>query len=586
METRQRNLASWLLLSLLAVLCLALAVLQYRWIGAISLADQERVRENLQRSLDRFAMDWSKETGGVLEALVPTNEAVENEGMEAAYAARYRQWRARAEHPRMLLRVALAVPRDSAVALLALNLENGSWSPMEWPAEWNPLREWTEHRGLDAGPGPGMPPNIEDRLVTEIPRFGRPAEPPSRERARFGEANWLVVEFDPDYIIKSMIPAMLERQLGAIDASDYRAQINWRAAPSRALYHSGDAFPVQDADASVVFFDPALRRGPGGGPGGPGPGMMPGPGPSPGPGPGAGRGRLILSLRHRAGSLEAVVRWHRLRNLAVSGAIILLMAASAAMLFRLSRQTQQLADLQMRFVAGVSHELRTPLTVIRTAAFNLRGKIATNPAQVERYGSLIQNESEKLTAIVEQVLRFAGARAGQVVRQREPVPVTDVIEDAIQSCRSLFEGNRYVLEKNTPDDLPLIMGDSMALQHAFQNLIHNAVKYGTEGSNWIGVSASAPDAEHVEIRIEDRGPGIPKEEQQQIFEPFFRGQRAVQDQIHGTGLGLNLVKQIVEAHGGSIRVESETMKGTAFVIQLPIAPAEHQDEFANTVSRG
>ena len=77
----------------------------------------------------------------------------------------------------------------------------------------------------------------------------------------------------------------------------------------------------------------------------------------------------------------------------------------------------------MEFVAGVSHELRTPLTVIRTAAFNLRGKVASNPSQVERYGALIQQESERLGAIVEQVLRFASAKAGRVVQERQPVSV-------------------------------------------------------------------------------------------------------------------------------------------------------------------
>jgi signal transduction histidine kinase len=77
----------------------------------------------------------------------------------------------------------------------------------------------------------------------------------------------------------------------------------------------------------------------------------------------------------------------------------------------------------------------------------------------------------------------------------------------------------------------------------------------------------------VEIRVSDRGPGIPANEQEQIFDPFFRGARAIEDQIHGTGLGLSLVKKIVEAHGGSVRVKSEPMKGAEFIVLLPAAPA-------------
>ncbi|MGB9610053.1 MAG: sensor histidine kinase, partial [Bryobacteraceae bacterium] len=115
-------------------------------------------------------------------------------------------------------------------------------------------------------------------------------------------------------------------------------------------------------------------------------------------------GRLWLSARHRAGSLDAVVARTRQKNLAVTGAILLLMMAALAALIVSTRRAQRLAELQMDFVTGVSHELRTPLTVIRTAAYNLRGRLAQNPAMVEKYGALIQKESERLTQIVEQVL--------------------------------------------------------------------------------------------------------------------------------------------------------------------------------------
>ncbi len=102
---------------------------------------------------------------------------------------------------------------------------------------------------------------------------------------------------------------------------------------------------------------------------------------------------------------------------------------------------------------------------------------------------------------------------------------------------------------------------------ALRNLFDNAVRYGG-GSNWIGVSAAARD-KSVEISIADRGPGIPATEQAHIFDAFFRGSRALADQIHGTGLGLNLTRRIVEAHGGAIRVESRPSCDTAFILTLP-----------------
>ena len=90
------------------------------------------------------------------------------------------------------------------------------------------------------------------------------------------------------------------------------------------------------------------------------------------------------------------------------------------------------------------------------------------------------------------------------------------------------------------------------------------------------------DRPEVEIRVVDRGPGIPAEEQRQIFDPFFRGKWALRDQVHGSGLGLSLVKGIVEAHGGTITVHSVPAKGTEFVVRIPAAPREHQDEFAHS----
>jgi signal transduction histidine kinase len=299
-------------------------------------------------------------------------------------------------------------------------------------------------------------------------------------------------------------------------------------------------------------------------------------------GPGGGPGRWEMFVRHRAGSLEAVVSQARRRNLAVAGAVLLLMLASAGALMRYTRQAQKLAELQMDFVAGVSHELRTPLTVLRTAAYNLRGAVAQNPAQVERYGALIQQQTARLGDLVDQVLQFASAKAGRLVRDSEPVSVEALVEDSLAAVKPALESSRCVVEKSVAPDLPQVVGDRNALRQALENLLSNAVKYGTQGSDWIGISAARDSAGTVEIRVADRGPGIPASEQEQIFDPFFRGKRAIQEQIHGTGLGLSLAKETILAHGGTITVHSEPAKGTEFVIRIPVAPAEYRHEHAHT----
>ena len=138
------------------------------------------------------------------------------------------------------------------------------------------------------------------------------------------------------------------------------------------------------------------------------------------PEPGPNRALWTLRVHHHAGSLETIVAKGRRTNDLLAAGLLLLIFATTYALVRFSRRAQNLAELQMNFVAGVSHELRTPLTVIRTAAYNLRGDLASQPGQVARYGALIREQAEKLSALVEQVLRYGNARAGRVLQKREP----------------------------------------------------------------------------------------------------------------------------------------------------------------------
>jgi len=136
------------------------------------------------------------------------------------------------------------------------------------------------------------------------------------------------------------------------------------------------------------------------------------------------------------------------------------------------------------------------------------------------------------------------------------------------------------VEKRIAAELPEVSADRAALKQCVQNLVSNAVKY-SNGSRWIRISAQQ-ERGRVLISVEDKGYGIEPRELRQIFEPFYRGRQAVAEQIHGNGLGLSLVKQIIEAHGGEIRVKSETGKGSLFTIELPAAipeplPQRHRD---------
>lgn len=582
----RREWLPWASVGVLAVLCAFLALLQNHWIAQVSRAEKDRLQQQLQSELSHLSREFNTEIAAACRSLLPSPAEAEALGSQQAYATRYAQWKQ--SHDRMFSRIAVAVPREDSLALLNLNIETARFTPADWPAEWNAVRgqllaRWM-HRRFD--PWTPEAPNI----IT-VPRFG---DPPGMEKrgpaAGPREREWLILELNVAYVRGTMLPELLHRYLA--DASgrlDYDAEVVERAHPSTIVFQSapGANSRIQNsADASVLLFNvnnPEMMR-PRHGP--PHPFGPSGPGPLPPPPPGdRGEGKWQMLVRHQAGSLEAVVWRARWQNFATSLGVLLLILATVAVLVRFSRRAQQLADLQMNFVAGVSHELRTPLTVIRTAAYNLRGKLASRPGQVERYGALIQAESEKLTALVEQVLSFASAKAGHAARAREPLAIEMLIDEGLRSIGTGLTASNVVVEKKFEPDLPLIYADHLAMKHAVQNLVENAVKYGTEGSNWIGISASrvaGRDGGAVELRVADRGPGIPADEQDHIFDPFFRGRRAIEDQVHGTGLGLNLVKKIVEAHGGTIRVRSEPSKGTEFVLQIPTAPPELQHEFANT----
>jgi signal transduction histidine kinase len=285
-------------------------------------------------------------------------------------------------------------------------------------------------------------------------------------------------------------------------------------------------------------------------------------------------------VRHKAGSLDAAVAAVQRRNVAISFGILLVLGVSVVMLVVSSQRAQRLARRQMEFVAGVSHELRTPLTVICSAAENLSHGIVASERQVKQYGALIEGEGRRLAEMVEQVLEYAGAESGKTRFTVRRVDVRELLEDAVRASEPVGSEAGVRVEVEIAERTPGVDGDPNALRRAVQNLVVNAIKYASEGGV-VSVSArpvSESGRRMVLLAVADRGRGIDPNDLPHVFEPFFRGRAALDAQIHGSGLGLNLVKRVAEAHGGTAFVESVPGRGSTFMIRLPAASTAHREE--------
>jgi signal transduction histidine kinase len=271
----------------------------------------------------------------------------------------------------------------------------------------------------------------------------------------------------------------------------------------------------------------------------------------------------------------------RRRNLVISFSILSVLAFGVGIIVANARRAEKLAAQQMDFVATVSHELRTPLAVIRAAAQNLSAGVVEDPGRAKRYGELIESEGRRLTDMVEEVLEFAGLSGQRRPLALKPVDVVSLVRDVVGASSVLISAAHAEVDvkvgSDINDDVPLVNGDEDALRRAITNLLANALKHGRDG-HWVGISITRHQAEgrpggsdEVHVAVSDRGRGIDAEDLGRVFEPFYRGRHAVDQQIQGYGLGLSLVQRIAEAHGGRVSVVSQPGQGAIFTLQLPVA---------------
>jgi two-component system phosphate regulon sensor histidine kinase PhoR len=221
------------------------------------------------------------------------------------------------------------------------------------------------------------------------------------------------------------------------------------------------------------------------------------------------------------------------------------------------------------FVSTVSHELKSPVTSIRQLAGMLQAERVPSEARRRRYFDVLVEQSERLTALIEHVLDFARMDAGHTELDLVEIDLKSFLEDLVSGVEEGVRHRGFLLRAEIDADLPRVTLDREEIGLAATNLIDNAVKYS--GDSREVIMRAHTENDHAVIEVQDFGIGLDPSERHRVFERFYRGGEALTRSVKGTGLGLTLVKNIVEAHGGTIDARGEPGQGSTFTIRLPVS---------------
>lgn len=541
-----------------------LAVLQFRWTGEISRTEQQRLKSALATGVrnftDEFSFDFQQ-----LCARFEVDPEPPAATLEARLARQYESWQRTSTRAGLVARVDLwRAQGPRGPYLQSLDPSGGRFQEMDWPARLSGLREFLVQEQQR------LPSPISDReavyypwtLYEGAPALIRPLfgmfSTAQGVEAQVQPVGFEIVELDSDFLSHEYLRELAERDFAGLG---FAVAVRSAKAPYTAIYASYIDMPdaVSAPDATVNLFDAVSEEA-------------------------KRRGHPILEsttlgqqwqlvVQHPSGSVEeAMAAWRR-RNLVISFGLLGVLAAGVALIFIVARRAQRLAKLQMQFVAGVSHELCTPLAVINSAAENLQDGIVEDSQQIREYGGMIRDQGRRLERMVDEVLLFAAGKFDRAGIELAPVELAGIVTQSLEIAEPMLRAAGFAVEKEISSDLPVVVADAGAVSKCVENLVSNAVKYAGE-KRWLAVRARLAEAERqseVQISVEDKGIGIPAADLASIFEPFYRVQSSRDGQIRGVGLGLYLVKRLMEGMGGRVSVSSKLGHGTFFVLHFPIA---------------
>lgn len=607
----------------IAILLLALALLQYRWNAQIRQAAEVRAGADLESVMMKWHLDLYGELSTICIALQVGPDSGAHDRWDD-YLQRYERWRNAGStsgeniysNPDVVSDIYIwETTRRENAHLLRLNASAGTIEPVSKPRELNDLlshlqkksgsltvalRAWVpDDSGQVKSKGESQSSaasKLRSNAITgwqfdeSIPAIVHPIVNNSTSGATGSDSvDWFVIVLNRSTIERRIFPELARRYFGSGQQFEYKVAVVSVGAASRLLYSSDHDFGINDvsnSDSVMNIFGPppestegsfwegvknkeSLR--------GEEWHSFSGPVWFPIIQHTSKADSWMLFLQHRTVPLEASINRVWRANLFVGGAILLLLTVSMFLVIVATQRVRALAAMQMDFVASISHELRTPLAAMLSAGQNIADGFAPD---LRRYGSIITNQSRQLIDLVDQILLFAAMKDGKKEYVIEPVAVDGILKTLQKTTLPILEQQGFAVEIQIPDEIPAVMGDAQGILRCLQNLLENAAKYGGD-SRWIGIRVevhNSPDwGREVAISVADHGIGVDAQELEHICDPFYRGARVIAAQIHGSGLGLAVVRHIMKAIGGRLSVASEQGQGSVFTLQLRTSGSSHSN---------
>ena len=279
---------------------------------------------------------------------------------------------------------------------------------------------------------------------------------------------------------------------------------------------------------------------------------------------------LTLAIKTPGTTLEAIGQRFIRTSFMILGGLSLLLAGGLLLTYRNVSKEMALARLKSDFVSNVSHELRTPLSLIRLYAETLEMGRLNSQEKYQEYYCIIRKESERLSSLINNILDFSRIEAGRKEYDFRDTDMRELVRNTLESYRYQIEQHGFTFEEKI-DPVPPMRVDREAMARSIVNLVNNALKY-SQDRKYIGVNLYRENGA-VKLEVIDHGIGIPSQEQNKIFEKFYRVGDPLVHNTKGSGLGLSLVRHIVQAHGGDVLVDSEPGQGSKFTITLPVNAA-------------